>query len=46
MCMAGACSNCMVRVDGVPNVRACTEPVREGMEVARQNGTVRASSTT
>ncbi len=38
MCMAGACSNCLVRVDGVPNVRACTEPVRDGMQVERQNG--------
>ena len=38
MCMAGSCPNCMVRIDGVPNVRACTERVREGMKVERQNG--------
>ncbi len=38
MCMAGACPNCLVRIDGVPNVRACTEPAREGMKVERQNG--------
>jgi sarcosine oxidase subunit alpha len=38
MCMAGACPNCLVRIDGVPNVRACTEPLREGMKVERQNG--------
>jgi sarcosine oxidase subunit alpha len=37
LCMAGTCSNCLVTVDGVPNVRACTEPVREGMRVRRQN---------
>ena len=36
-CMTGSCPNCLMRVDGVPNVRACTEPVREGMRVERQN---------
>ena len=33
-CMTGACPNCLVTVDGVPNVRACLEPVRPGMTVA------------
>ena len=37
-CMTGACANCMVRVDGVPNVQACQTPVRAGMRVQRQNG--------
>ena len=37
MCMTGTCPNCLVGVDGVPNVRACTEPVRDGMKVVRQN---------
>ncbi len=36
-CMTGACPNCLVTVDGVPNVRACLEPVRPGMTVHRQN---------
>jgi sarcosine oxidase subunit alpha len=36
-CMTGACAGCLVTVDGVPNVRACLEPVREGMGVHRQN---------
>ncbi|MDQ6709493.1 MAG: 2Fe-2S iron-sulfur cluster-binding protein, partial [Candidatus Dormibacteraeota bacterium] len=36
-CMTGACANCLVTVDGVPNVRACLEPVRDGMTVRRQN---------
>src|SRR5205814_8371683 len=36
-CMAGACPTCLVTVDGVPNVRACLEPVRPGMTVTRQN---------
>src|SRR5690348_5959995 len=35
-CMTGACANCMVRVNGVPNVQACQTPVREDMKVARQ----------
>lgn len=37
-CMAGACANCLVTIDDVPNLRACTTPVREGMRVRRQNG--------
>jgi sarcosine oxidase subunit alpha len=36
-CMTGACPNCLMQIDGIPNVRACTEPVREGMIVERQN---------
>jgi sarcosine oxidase subunit alpha len=36
-CMTGACANCLMRIDDVPNVRACIEPVREGMRVERQN---------
>ena len=34
LCCAGQCPNCLVEVDGWPGVRACTEPVREGMDVA------------
>ncbi len=37
-CLTGACANCLVRVDGVPNVAACQTPVEEGMSVERQNG--------
>jgi sarcosine oxidase subunit alpha len=36
-CMTGSCPNCLMQIDGVPNVRACTEPVRDGMRVERQN---------
>ena len=36
-CMTGACPNCLMQVDGIPNVRSCTEPVREGVRVERQN---------
>ena len=28
---APVCPNCMMQVDGVPNVRVCAEPVRGGM---------------
>jgi len=32
-CMIGYCSGCMVRVDGRSKVRACLEPVRDGLRV-------------
>lgn len=37
LCCAGRCPNCLVQVDGEPNVRACTTPVRDGMAVKHQN---------
>lgn len=37
-CAIGNCSSCLVVVDGVPNVRACTERLREGMHVQMQKG--------
>ena len=37
LCVSGRCPNCMMTVDGVPNVRTCTEPVRDGMKVEHQN---------
>jgi sarcosine oxidase, subunit alpha len=37
LCCSGACPNCMMDVDGVPNVRVCVEPVREGARVRAQN---------
>src|SRR5215813_2076608 len=36
-CMAGSCSNCLVRIDGVPNRFACLTPVHPGMRIERQN---------
>ena len=36
-CMTGSCPNCLMQIDGIPNVRACTEPARDGMRVERQN---------
>ena len=37
MCCAGQCPNCLVQVGDAPGVRACTEPVREGMKVVHMN---------
>jgi sarcosine oxidase, subunit alpha len=37
LCCSGSCANCMMTVDGVPNVRVCAEPVREGADVRPQN---------
>jgi sarcosine oxidase subunit alpha len=37
LCCSGSCANCMMTVDGVPNVRICAEPVREGAAVRPQN---------
>lgn len=37
-CMMGVCFDCLVEVDGVPNVQGCMTIVREGMEIRRQQG--------
>src|SRR5205823_1011812 len=37
LCCNGSCPNCLVQVDGVPNVRACVEPARAGAIVRSQN---------
>jgi len=37
-CMAGNCPNCLMQVDGRPNIRACVYPVREGAQVCSQSG--------
>jgi sarcosine oxidase subunit alpha len=37
LCGTGKCANCLVRVDGTPNVRACTTRARDGMAVETQN---------
>jgi sarcosine oxidase subunit alpha len=36
-CCRGHCPTCLVNVDGVPNVRACTEPLRSGQVVTSQH---------
>ena len=37
-CGIGRCNDCKMTVDGVPNVRTCVTPVREGMCVETQAG--------
>src|SRR5438132_7026050 len=37
LCCSGRCPNCLMEVDGVPSVRVCVEPVREGAVVKAQN---------
>ena len=37
-CAIGKCSSCLATVDGIPNVRTCITPVREGMVVKSQRG--------
>src|SRR5438876_5187114 len=36
-CVSGDCPNCLMQVDGRPNVRTCIEPARDGMVVRHQN---------
>lgn len=37
-CFVGRCDDCLVIVDGQANQRACTTPVRDGMDVRIQHG--------
>lgn len=37
-CMMGVCFECLVNVDGNPNVQGCMTSVREGMRIERQLG--------
>src|SRR5262245_445025 len=37
LCMSGDCPNCLMQVDGRPNVRTCIEPARPGQIVCHQN---------
>jgi sarcosine oxidase, subunit alpha len=36
-CLRGDCGTCLVRIDGLPNRRACLTLVRDGMHVEPQN---------
>lgn len=37
-CMMGVCYDCLVQIDGIANRQGCMTPVREGMQVRRQQG--------
>src|SRR5437870_12222064 len=36
-CVSGDCPNCLMQVDGRPNVRVCVEPARQGQVVRHQS---------
>jgi sarcosine oxidase subunit alpha len=36
-CLEGHCGACLMRIDGVPNLRACMQPCAPGMAVEGQN---------
>jgi predicted molibdopterin-dependent oxidoreductase YjgC len=38
MCLMGVCFDCLVEIDGVPNVQSCMVPVRAGMQIRRAEG--------
>ena len=37
-CAIGRCTDCVMVVDGIPNVRTCITPLKEGMVVKTQYG--------
>ena len=37
-CAIGRCTDCVMIVDGVPNIRTCITPLKEGMDVKTQYG--------
>jgi predicted molibdopterin-dependent oxidoreductase YjgC len=37
-CGIGQCTDCIMEVDGMPNVRTCVTPVRAGMIIRTQDG--------
>ena len=37
-CAIGRCTDCVMTVDGIPNVRTCITPVKDGMKVQTQRG--------
>lgn len=37
-CAIGRCTDCVMVVDGVPNVRTCITPLKEGMRIQTQYG--------
>jgi predicted molibdopterin-dependent oxidoreductase YjgC len=37
-CMMGACFECLMEIDGIPNRQACLVTVADGMRINRQSG--------
>ena len=38
-CGIGRCTDCIMTVDGIPNIRTCITPVQKGMIIETQVGT-------
>lgn len=38
-CAIGRCTDCVMTVNGVPNIRTCVTPVADGMQITTQRGT-------
>lgn len=38
-CGIGLCTDCVMKVDGEPNVRTCITPVEDGMVIEKQGST-------
>ena len=41
-CFMGACHECLMEIDGIPNQQACLMEVAEGMQIKRQMATPHA----
>lgn len=37
-CGIGQCTDCVMEVDGIPNVKTCVTPVKAGMQIRTQHG--------
>ncbi len=37
-CGIGQCNDCVMEVNGIPNVRTCVTPLEEGMDIRTQEG--------
>ncbi|MEA2021458.1 MAG: (2Fe-2S)-binding protein [Candidatus Caldatribacteriota bacterium] len=37
-CAIGKCSSCLMKVNGIPNVRTCVTELEEGMRIETQKG--------
>jgi len=37
-CAKGVCTDCVMTVNGTPNIRTCITPVEKGMKIEKQEG--------
>lgn len=44
-CAVGRCTDCVMTVNGLPNVRTCVTPVRDGMEIWTQQDYIPGTTT-